>query len=215
MEDKKTSEKKENQAAPAQTEAAKVLPPAVIEEELKKLPNNFTGTVEIPLTSPTDSNAEYTKGLKELLPGGQGFDDMDFSDFEQLLWGGNMPDMPVVNYGDEYVVTEGEELPKWKKQSTEEEIIEAIRTVEDPEIMLNVYDLGLIYRLEKKENGDVEIDMSVTAPSCPVAGLMPKQVAEAVSKLEGTGKVTVALVWEPAWTIDRMTENAKYILDMF
>ncbi|MGN1079359.1 MAG: iron-sulfur cluster assembly protein, partial [Alphaproteobacteria bacterium] len=72
-----------------------------------------------------------------------------------------------------------------------------------------------IYRLDKLAEGDVEIDMTVTAPSCPVAGLMPKQVAEAVSKLDGTGKVTVKLVWEPAWTIDKMSDDAKYVLNMF
>ncbi|MBO4519805.1 MAG: DUF59 domain-containing protein [Alphaproteobacteria bacterium] len=140
----------------------------------------------------------------------------EFDDFESLLWGGNLPsDAPIINYGDEYVVTEGEPLADGKEPSSIDEITQAIKTVEDPELMLNVYDLGLIYRLDRLANGDVEIDMTVTAPSCPVAGVMPKQVAEAVSKLDGVGKVTVKLVWEPAWTMDRISEEAKYALDIF
>lgn len=215
MEEKKLSEK--NEAAVSETTgAAAYLPPAVIEEELKKLPDNFTGTIEIPLPVQEKSATESPEQkLSDVLPGAKGLTDEDFTDFENLLWNGSMPDMPVVNYGDEYVVTEGEALPEGAKQASVDEIVEAVRKVEDPEIMMNVYDLGLIYRMDKLVNGDVEIDMTVTAPSCPVAGLMPKQVAEAVSALEGVGKVTVRLVWEPAWNVDRMSENARYILDMF
>ena len=207
MEDKKLSDQT-RQTASDQPEAVKNLPPAVIEEELKKL-EHFSGTIEIPL--PAAGNQENAPAEPEL----NGLSAEDFKDFESLLWGGNLPDAPLINFGDEYVVTEGESLPEGAEQSTVDQIIEAIRSVEDPELMLNVYDLGLIYRMDKLVNGDVEIDMTVTAPSCPVAGLMPKQVAEAVSKLQGTGKVTVKLVWEPAWTIDKMSEEAKYTLNMF
>lgn len=207
MEDKKLSDQT-RQTASDQPETVKNLPPAVIEEELKKL-ENFSGTIEIPL--PAAGNQENAPAESEL----NGLSAEDFKDFESLLWGGNLPDAPLINFGDEYVVTEGEPLPEGAEQSTVDQIIEAIRSVEDPELMLNVYDLGLIYRMDKLVNGDVEIDMTVTAPSCPVAGLMPKQVAEAVAKLQGTGKVTVKLVWEPAWTIDKMSEEAKYTLNMF
>lgn len=207
MEDKKLSDQT-RQTAFDQPETVKNLPPAVIEEELKKL-ENFSGTIEIPL--PAAGNQENAPAEPEL----NGLSAEDFKDFESLLWGGNLPDAPLINFGDEYVVTEGEPLPEGAEQSTVDQIIEAIRSVEDPELMLNVYDLGLIYRMDKLVNGDVEIDMTVTAPSCPVAGLMPKQVAEAVAKLQGTGKVTVKLVWEPAWTIDKMSEEAKYTLNMF
>lgn len=207
MEDKKLSDQT-RQTASDQPEAVKNLPPAVIEEELKKL-EHFSGTIEIPL--PAAENQENAPAEPEL----NGLSAEDFKDFESLLWGGNLPDAPLISFGDEYVVTEGESLPEGAEQSTVDQIIEAIRSVEDPELMLNVYDLGLIYRMDKLVNGDVEIDMTVTAPSCPVAGLMPKQVAEAVSKLQGTGKVTVKLVWEPAWTIDKMSEEAKYTLNMF
>lgn len=192
--------------------------PMITEEDLKMLPKSFSGTAEVPL-NPHQVQEQMAKSdkpqtLDELLPGSNNFQG-GMPDFDALLWGGNFPDMPLVNYGDDFSVTEGEALPDGAEHAKEEEIIEAVRTVVDPEIMLNVYDLGLIYRIETLANGDVEIDMTVTAPSCPVAGLMPKQVAEAVSQLEKVGKVTVKLVWEPAWTIDRMSDNAKYVLDMF
>lgn len=215
MEEKKLSDQK-GQTASEESEAVKNLPPAVVEDELKKL-THFTGTVEIPLPAPVPAPQDQKSAENNDFssPETDGLSAEDFKDFESLLWGGNMPDAPMINFGDEYVVTEGSPLHAGEKQATVDEIVAAIRTVEDPELMLNVYDLGLIYRLDKLADGDVEIDMTVTAPSCPVAGLMPKQVAEAVSKLDGTGKVTVKLVWEPAWTIDKMSDDAKYVLNMF
>lgn len=185
--------------------------PLITEEDLK----NFSGTVEIPLTPhEVERNLEKPdkpRTLDELLPGSKSIEDADFN---ELLWGG-FPDAPVVNYGDDYVVTEGEPLAEGREHAKIDDVIAAVKTVEDPEIMLNVYDLGLIYRMDLLANADVEIDMTVTAAACPVAGLMPKQVAEAVSKVDGVGKVTVKLVWEPAWSLDRISEDAKYVLDMF
>jgi len=93
-------------------------------------------------------------------------------------------------------------------------VVEALRTVHDPEIPVNIYDLGLIYEHVIKENGDVSIQMSLTAPACPVAGEMPGQVAEAVAKLYNTGKVDVTLVWDPPWTPERMSEDARLALGM-
>ena len=96
---------------------------------------------------------------------------------------------------------------------TEDAIIGALKTVKDPEIPVNIYDLGLIYDITCQSNGDVAINMSLTAPGCPVAGEMPAQVAEAVAVLNGAGKVAVSLVWEPTWTPERMSEDAKLALD--
>ncbi len=201
--DKKDSE---NEQQTAET-VANV--PAVIEEELKKLPKDFTGTIEIPINANPEAVSNFTTAKPN-----QSIKD-ELSEFESILWGGNAPaDMPVVNYGDEYVVVKGEALRDGEKQADIKDIIDAIRTVSDPEIMINVYDLGLIYRMDRLVNGDVEIDMTVTAPSCPVAGLMPNQVAEAVSAVAGVGKVTVKLVWEPAWSVDRLSEEAKFALDL-
>jgi metal-sulfur cluster biosynthetic enzyme len=80
---------------------------------------------------------------------------------------------------------------------------------------VNIYDLGLIYNTERIENGDVKVLMTLTAPACPVAGEMPYDVAAAVSAVDGVGEVEVVLTWEPAWTQDRMTEDAKLVLNIF
>lgn len=95
----------------------------------------------------------------------------------------------------------------------EELVIGALKTVKDPEIPVNIYDLGLIYEVVRQASGDVDINMSLTAPGCPVAGEMPQQVANAVAALDQVGRVSVTLVWDPAWTPDRMSEDAKLALD--
>ncbi|MBL27354.1 MAG: metal-sulfur cluster biosynthetic enzyme [Rhodospirillaceae bacterium] len=97
--------------------------------------------------------------------------------------------------------------------ASEEDVIEAIRTVYDPEIPVNLYDLGLIYGLDIDDRGDVAIDMTLTAPACPVAGEMPQLVADAVAGADGVGRVAVKLVWEPRWTPERMSEDARMALD--
>ena len=91
---------------------------------------------------------------------------------------------------------------------------EALKSVHDPEIPVNIFDLGLIYGVDRRDGGDVYITMSLTAPGCPVAGEMPGQVAEAVAAVAGVGEVTVELVWDPAWTPERMSEDAKLALDL-
>ena len=93
------------------------------------------------------------------------------------------------------------------------DIIEALKTVKDPEIPVNIYDLGLIYTIDCAPSGDVHIEMSLTAPACPVAGEMPQLVANAVAALATAGRVSVTLVWDPAWTPERMSEDAKLALD--
>ncbi|MGY9003003.1 MAG: DUF59 domain-containing protein, partial [Rhodospirillales bacterium] len=98
---------------------------------------------------------------------------------------------------------------------TQAELIEAMRTVYDPEIPVNIYDLGLIYTHDITEQGDVAITMSLTAPGCPVAGEMPGMVADAVALVEGLGVVDVKIIWEPAWTQELMSEDAKLALGMF
>ena len=90
---------------------------------------------------------------------------------------------------------------------------DALKTVHDPEIPVNIFDLGLIYDVDRRPNGDVYITMSLTAPGCPVAGEMPGQVAAAVSAADGVGAVSVELVWSPAWTPDRMSDDARLALD--
>jgi FeS assembly SUF system protein len=97
----------------------------------------------------------------------------------------------------------------------EDAVVEALRSVYDPEIPVNIYDLGLIYNVNIAENGDVAITMTLTAPACPVAGSLPQEVAERVSATEGVGEVSVAITWDPPWTPANMSEVAKVALDMF
>ncbi len=92
-------------------------------------------------------------------------------------------------------------------------VIDALRTVEDPEIPVNLYDLGLIYALEISDAGDVEITMTLTTPNCPVAEQMPEMVRKAVAAVEGVASVKVSLTWEPAWTREMITEDGQMILE--
>lgn len=88
-------------------------------------------------------------------------------------------------------------------------IVEACRTVHDPEIPVNIYDLGLIYTIVITDDGHVEIAMSLTAPGCPVAGEMPGWVADAVLGVPGVATTNVDLVWEPQWGMDMMSDEAR------
>jgi FeS assembly SUF system protein len=88
-------------------------------------------------------------------------------------------------------------------------VLGALRTVFDPEIPVNIYDLGLVYRVAIDGESNVEILMTLTAPGCPVAGEMPGWVADAVEPLPGVKTVNVELVWEPPWGMDRMSDEAR------
>ena len=96
-----------------------------------------------------------------------------------------------------------------EKYQLEQKIVEMIKTVYDPEIPVNIYDLGLIDRIEVKEDNSVEVDMTLTAPNCPAADFMMEDVRQKVEGIEGIGKVTLNLVFEPEWSQDLMTEEAK------
>ena len=95
-----------------------------------------------------------------------------------------------------------------------EKIIKEIKKIYDPEIPVNIYELGLIYRLEVDENNKVNIDMTLTSPNCPVAESLPNQVKENIMKIEGVSEVDFKLVWEPPWTKDKMSEAAKLELNI-
>ena len=124
--------------------------------------------------------------------------------------------MPGGSDGEEFTATAGVPLqPGTPPVAGEDPIIEALCEVYDPEIPVNLYDLGLIYDINIAPDGTVNIDMSLTAPGCPGAGELPGQVDEAVSKVPGTGEVTVRLVWDPPWTPERMSEDARLALGMF
>ena len=94
-------------------------------------------------------------------------------------------------------------------------IVAALKGVFDPEIPVNIYELGLIYKIEIDEANNVAVKMTLTAPGCPVAGEMPDQVRDAVAAVDGLGDVDVELVWEPGWNPGLMAETAKLQLGMF
>ena len=96
-----------------------------------------------------------------------------------------------------------------------EQVIDCIRTVVDPEIPVNLYDLGLIYEIKINDKNDIKIKMTLTNPNCPVAGTMPESVGKSVEKLENLNSVEVSLVWEPKWDKNLMSEEAKLALDIF
>ena len=96
-----------------------------------------------------------------------------------------------------------------------DQLIEKLKTVFDPEIPVDIYELGLIYKVDVSDEKDVAIDMTLTAPGCPVAGEMPDWVKNAVLEIPGVRNVTVDLVFDPPWDPSRMSDEAKLQLNMF
>ena len=101
------------------------------------------------------------------------------------------------------------------EEHLKERIIEVLRTVFDPEIPVNIYDLGLVYEVGTTPEGAAQVRMTLTSPACPVAGSMPGEVEAKVKGVEGVTSATVELVWEPSWNPDMMTEAARLELGIF
>jgi FeS assembly SUF system protein len=95
-----------------------------------------------------------------------------------------------------------------------QKLITALKTVYDPEIPVDIYELGLIYKVDVGDNKEVSVEMTLTAPGCPVAGEMPGMVQSALEGVDGIGKVTVNMTFDPPWTPERMSEEAKLELNM-
>ncbi len=96
-----------------------------------------------------------------------------------------------------------------EKLKTEERVVEMLRTVYDPEIPVDIYSLGLVYKIELADNGDLDVDMTLTAPNCPMADFILEDVRMKLESIEGIGKVTVNIVFEPEWNQDMMSDEAK------
>jgi FeS assembly SUF system protein len=109
---------------------------------------------------------------------------------------------------------EREASPAIDRAQTEANVIAALRTIYDPEIPVNIYDLGLVYGLDIDANGKVDIRMTLTAPGCPVAETFPGTVEQRIYEVPGVSEVRVELVWEPAWNPERLSEDAKLKLGM-
>lgn len=110
--------------------------------------------------------------------------------------------------GDEITAHAGAPLAPGVPLADEAAVIAALRSVYDPEIPVNIYDLGLIYNQHIGADGAVAVTMTLTAPACPVAGELPQQIADAVAAVAGVGTVAVELVWDPPWDRERMSEAA-------
>ena len=127
-------------------------------------------------------------------------EDKDLSDF--------LPDKSI-SYFKEF------EISNSNITVSKEKVIEEIKKVKDPEIPVNLYDLGLIYKIEIDPHNNVSIDMTLTNPNCPVAGSMPESVGVAVEKIPYLSSIKVGLVWYPKWDKKMMSEDAKLALDIF
>src|SRR5258705_6647699 len=121
------------------------------------------------------------------------------------------PEMPA----DAHAPATASSLPPEELEAFGNELIAALKTVYDPEIPVDIYELGLIYKVDVADNKDVTIDMTLTAPGCPVAGEMPNMVSEAIKTVKGVGEVKVNMTFDPPWTPERMSEEAKLELNMF
>lgn len=115
----------------------------------------------------------------------------------------------------DYKVEKGKELEEGQLALTDKVQIEnALKIVEDPDVKVDVFNLGLIYSYEVDKKGNVEIEMTLTSPTCPYGEFLVESSASAVAGLDGVGKVTVILVWDPAWSIDLMSDEARFDLDL-
>jgi len=106
-------------------------------------------------------------------------------------------------------------LPPDELEAFTAKLVAALKSVYDPEIPVDIYELGLIYKVDVADNKNVSVDMTLTAPGCPVAGEMPEMVKSALEGVEGIGAVTVNMVFDPPWTPEKMSEEAKLELNMY
>jgi len=109
----------------------------------------------------------------------------------------------------------GSSIPPEELEQLTADIVAALKTVYDPEIPSDIYELGLIYKIDVDDARNVAIEMTLTAPGCPVAGEMPTWVENAVASVAGVGQVSVKLTFDPPWDKDRMSDEAKLALGMF
>ncbi|MBR1220345.1 SUF system Fe-S cluster assembly protein [Bradyrhizobium sp. U87765 SZCCT0131] len=106
-------------------------------------------------------------------------------------------------------------LPPEETERLGADIVGALKTVYDPEIPADIYELGLIYKVDIKDDRTVDVEMTLTTPNCPAAAELPTMVENAVASVAGVGTVSVKIVWEPAWTPERMSDEARVVLNMW
>ena len=140
-------------------------------------------------------------------------DVLAFTATDSAASGDAAPKAPTLEEGGTPV--EGSKLSKEELEQMTADIVAALKTVYDPEIPADIYELGLIYKIDISDDRDVAIDMTLTAPGCPVAGEMPTWVENAVGSVAGVGQVTVNLTFDPPWDQSRMSDEARLALNMF
>jgi FeS assembly SUF system protein len=109
----------------------------------------------------------------------------------------------------------GSALPEAELTRLTDEIVAALKTVYDPEIPADIYELGLIYRVDIEDDRSVKIDMTLTTPNCPSAAELPQMVENAVASVPGVSAATVSVVWDPPWDQSRMSDEARLVLNMW
>ena len=105
--------------------------------------------------------------------------------------------------------------PEVSEHPLSDALVETLKTIYDPEIPLNIYDLGLIYKVLVDDQNNVHVEMTLTSPGCPVAQTFPDHIKQTLEAVEGVGDITVEVVWDPPWTQEMMSEEAKLMLGLF
>ena len=105
-------------------------------------------------------------------------------------------------------------IDQLKSQALQSQVVEVLRTVYDPEIPVNIYDLGLIYEIDAAADGKVRVNMTLTSPACPVAGTLPPEVESRIRSIGGVTEASVNVVWDPPWTPEKMSEAARLQLNL-
>src|SRR5215210_599486 len=126
-----------------------------------------------------------------------------------------MTDEPIRKREDVDIENKATSLPEAEITRMTDDIVAALKTVYDPEIPADIYELGLIYRVDIEDDRSVTVDMTLTTPNCPSAQELPEMVENAVASVPGVGLVKVNIVWDPPWDVSRMTDEARLVLDMW
>jgi FeS assembly SUF system protein len=126
-----------------------------------------------------------------------------------------MTDEPIRKRDDVDVENKASSLPEAEITRMTDEIVAALKTVYDPEIPADIYELGLIYKVDIEDDRSVKIEMTLTTPNCPAAGELPQMVENAVASVPGVSGATVNIVWDPPWDQSRMSDEARLVLNMW
>jgi len=126
-----------------------------------------------------------------------------------------MTDEPVHKREDVDIENKATSLPEAEISRMTDDIVAALKTVYDPEIPADIYELGLIYRVDIEDDRSVKVEMTLTTPNCPSAGELPQMVEDAISSVQGVSSASVNVIWDPPWDPSRMSDEARLVLNMW